>query len=66
MAPDDEGRRKTMSSERPSREEALLLLKEYNQTDSLIKHALAVEAVMRYFARSGAKTKKSGESSAGP
>ncbi len=40
-----------MSSEKPSREEALLLLKEYNKTDSLIKHALAVEAVMRYFAR---------------
>ena len=40
-----------MSAERLSREEALLLLKEYNKTDSLIKHALAVEAVMRYFAR---------------
>ena len=40
-----------MSSERPTREEALLLLKEYNKSDSLIKHALAVEAVMRYFAR---------------
>jgi putative nucleotidyltransferase with HDIG domain len=39
-----------MSLERPSREEALLLLKEYNKSDSLIKHALAVEAVMRYFA----------------
>jgi putative nucleotidyltransferase with HDIG domain len=35
----------------PSREEALALLKEYNQSDSLIKHALAVEAVMRYMAR---------------
>ena len=40
-----------MSSERPSREETLVLLKEYNKSDSLIKHALAVEAVMRYFAR---------------
>ncbi len=40
-----------MSTEKPNREEALILLKEYNQTDSLIKHALAVEAVMRYFAR---------------
>jgi predicted hydrolase (HD superfamily) len=40
-----------MSAEKPSREEALLLLKEYNKSDSLIKHALAVEAVMRYFAR---------------
>ncbi|OAT81698.1 HD domain-containing protein [Desulfotomaculum copahuensis] len=34
----------------PNRAEALALLKEYNQNDSLIKHALAVEAVMRYFA----------------
>jgi len=40
-----------MYSERPTREEALLLLREYNKSDSLIKHALAVEAVMRYFAR---------------
>jgi len=51
MTPDDKGRTRTMSLERPSREEALILLKEYNKTDSLIKHALAVEAVMRYFAR---------------
>jgi len=35
----------------PTREEAVGLLKEYNQDESLIKHALAVEAVMRYFAR---------------
>jgi putative nucleotidyltransferase with HDIG domain len=35
----------------PSREEALSLLKKYNQNESLIKHALAVEGVMRYFAR---------------
>jgi predicted hydrolase (HD superfamily) len=35
----------------PSREDAFSLLKEYNQNDGLIKHALAVEAVMRYFAR---------------
>jgi putative nucleotidyltransferase with HDIG domain len=35
----------------PTREEAFELLKEFNQSDSLIKHALAVEAVMRYFAR---------------
>jgi putative nucleotidyltransferase with HDIG domain len=41
----------TMSSGKPGREEALLLLEEYNKSDSLIKHALAVEAVMRYFAR---------------
>jgi predicted hydrolase (HD superfamily) len=35
----------------PTREEAFRLLSEYNQTDSLIKHALAVEGVMRFFAR---------------
>ena len=34
----------------PSREEAYRLLTEYNKSDSLIKHALAVEGVMRYFA----------------
>lgn len=34
----------------PTRESALELLKKYNRTDSLIKHALAVEAVMRYMA----------------
>ena len=35
----------------PSRDDALSLLKEYNSSESLIKHALAVEAVMRYLAR---------------
>jgi predicted hydrolase (HD superfamily) len=35
----------------PTRETALALFKEFNQSDSLIKHALAVEAVMRHFAR---------------
>ncbi len=40
-----------MSSDAPTREQAFNLLKEYNQNESLIKHALAVEAVMRYFAR---------------
>ena len=40
-----------MSSKVPSREEAYQLLTEYNKSDSLIKHALAVEGVMRYFAR---------------
>ncbi|HBG15733.1 MAG TPA: hydrolase [Firmicutes bacterium] len=33
-----------------NRDEALSLLKEYNQDESLIRHALAVEAVMRHFA----------------
>lgn len=35
----------------PSREEAWNLFRKYNQSDSLIRHALAVEGVMRYMAR---------------
>ena len=35
----------------PTREDAFNLLRQYNQNESLIKHALAVEGVMRYFAR---------------
>jgi len=34
----------------PNREEAFELFKEYNKSDSLIKHALTVEAVMLHFA----------------
>jgi len=44
-----------MSPEIPTRETALELFKKYNRTESLLKHALAVEGVMRYMAR------KSGE-----
>jgi len=40
-----------MSSKVPTREEAYRLLTEYNKSDSLIKHALAVEGVMRYMAK---------------
>jgi len=40
-----------MSAEMPNREAAMALLKKYNQNESLIKHALAVEGVMRHFAR---------------
>jgi putative nucleotidyltransferase with HDIG domain len=40
-----------MSENLPTRDAALELLKKYNKSDSLIKHALAVEGVMRYFAR---------------
>jgi putative nucleotidyltransferase with HDIG domain len=40
-----------MDPDTPTRDAALALLKEFNQSDSLIKHALAVEAVMRRFAR---------------
>ena len=35
----------------PTREQAFALLKEYNESDRLIKHALTVEAVMRFMAR---------------
>lgn len=35
----------------PNRDDALSVLKEYNKTDSLLKHAYAVEGVMRYIAR---------------
>lgn len=40
-----------MSTQVPTREEAFSLLKEYNKNESLIKHALSVEGVMRYIAR---------------
>jgi len=35
---------------KPIRDEAFALLLKYNQSESLIKHALSVEAVMRHFA----------------
>lgn len=35
----------------PTREDALTLLRKYNQDESHIKHALAVEGTMRHFAR---------------
>ena len=35
----------------PTRDEAFALLREFNENESLIKHALAVEGVMRYMAR---------------
>lgn len=34
-----------------TRDEALEFLKEYNESDALVKHGLAVEGVMRHFAR---------------
>jgi predicted hydrolase (HD superfamily) len=40
-----------MAEVKPGREEAFSLLKEYNKNEALIKHALAVEAVMRYYGR---------------
>ena len=39
-----------MSEEMPSRQQAWELLNEYNKTDRALKHALAVEAVMRHMA----------------
>lgn len=38
-------------SQIPTRQEAFNLLNKYNHSESLIKHALAVEGVMRYCAR---------------
>lgn len=35
----------------PNREESLKLLNEYNKEDHLIKHALSVDGVMKYFVR---------------
>ena len=40
-----------MADNQPTRDEALALLQEYNENEALIRHALAVEAVMRYAAR---------------
>ena len=40
-----------MAEQVPTREEALALLQEYNKNDSLLKHAYAVEGVMRYISR---------------
>jgi predicted hydrolase (HD superfamily) len=44
-----------MSEKIPTREQALALFRQYNKSDSLLKHAFAVEGVMKYMAR------KSGE-----
>ncbi|MFZ7124870.1 MAG: HDIG domain-containing metalloprotein [Desulfobacterales bacterium] len=40
-----------MTDKSPTREQAYSLLTQWNQNESLIRHALAVEGVMRYFAR---------------
>jgi predicted hydrolase (HD superfamily) len=46
-------------SHQPSRTEAFALLTDYNKSDSLIRHGLAVEAVMHYFAgKAGEDTEK--------
>jgi putative nucleotidyltransferase with HDIG domain len=40
-----------VTQNKPTREDALALFREYNHSESLLKHALAVEGVMRHFAR---------------
>jgi putative nucleotidyltransferase with HDIG domain len=40
-----------MASSKPTRDEALLLFRKYNSSESLYRHALAVEGVMKYMAR---------------
>jgi len=40
-----------MAEKVPTRDEALRLLQQYNENDGLIRHALAVEGVMRHWAR---------------
>jgi putative nucleotidyltransferase with HDIG domain len=40
-----------MQEQTPTYEEALSLLKEFNKSESLLKHAYSVEGVMRYMAR---------------
>lgn len=47
-----------MNTHVPNREEALALLKEFNNNESLIKHALAVEGVMRYMAQKQGEDKE--------
>jgi predicted hydrolase (HD superfamily) len=42
----------------PNREDTLKLLKKYNNSGSLIKHALSVEAVIRYYAEKNNKDKE--------
>lgn len=50
-----------MTENIPTRDHALSLLKEYNKSESLLKHAYAVEGVMRYMAaRAGEDPEKWG------
>jgi putative nucleotidyltransferase with HDIG domain len=51
-------REQIMAETKPSREEALALLKKHNHNEGLIKHALAVESVMRYCARKRGQDKE--------
>lgn len=45
------GKIRSMSKTKPTREDGLKLFRKYNTSDSLYRHALSVEAVMRYMAR---------------
>ncbi|MGD0341258.1 MAG: HD domain-containing protein [Bacteroidales bacterium] len=50
-----------MSVNQPTRESALALFRKYNKSESLLRHALAVESVMRYMAaKSGEDQEKWG------
>jgi putative nucleotidyltransferase with HDIG domain len=40
-----------MQTATPTRDTAFMLFKKYNQSESLLRHALSVEAVMRYMAK---------------
>ena len=40
-----------MQGDTPTYDDALSLFKEFNQSESLLKHAYSVEGVMRYMAR---------------
>jgi predicted hydrolase (HD superfamily) len=50
-----------MRTTTPTREIAYALFKKYNNSESLLKHALSVEGVMRYMARKSEKMKINGE-----
>jgi len=49
-----------MAEKIPTRHEALDLLHKYNESESLRKHAYAVEGVMRFIARKRGRTKRNG------
>jgi predicted hydrolase (HD superfamily) len=48
-----------MSSKVPTRDSALSLFKKYNNSESLLKHALSVEGVMRYMAKKAGEDEES-------
>jgi predicted hydrolase (HD superfamily) len=48
-----------MASKIPTRDSALFLFKKYNNSESLLKHALSVEGVMRYMAKKAGEDEES-------